>query len=144
MVRDVVAGRYELEELVGSGGMSSVFRARDRLLERYVALKILHPHYAEDGETIERFRREARAVAQLSHPNIVTVIDRGEADRRQFIVFEYIDGRTLKECAEEGGPLTAREAAELTIGVARGLAFAHERGLVHRDVKPQNVLLNRD
>ena len=144
MVGEVVAERYELEELVGSGGMSSVFRARDRLLERHVALKILHPHYAEDGDTIERFRREARAVAQLSHPNIVTVIDRGEADGRQFIVFEYIDGRTLKEVVEESGPLDVRDAAELTIGVARGLAFAHAHGLVHRDVKPQNVLLNGD
>ena len=124
--------------------MSSVFRARDRLLERVVALKILHAHYGDDEATVERFRREARAVAQLSHPNIVTVIDRGEADGRQFIVFEYIDGHTLKEVVEERGPLPVREAVELTIGVARGLAFAHESGLVHRDVKPQNVLLNGD
>ena len=80
MVGEVLADRYQLEELVGSGGMSSVFRARDTMLERNVALKILHAHYAEDGATIERFRREARAVAQLSHPNIVTVIDRGEED----------------------------------------------------------------
>jgi serine/threonine-protein kinase len=141
---EVIAERYELEELVGSGGMSSVFRARDRLLERTVALKVLHAHYAGDAETIERFRREARAVAQLSHPNIVTVIDRGEADDRQFIVFEYIDGQTLKEIVEERGPLPVRETVELAIGIARGLAFAHRQGLVHRDVKPQNVLLNGD
>jgi hypothetical protein len=144
VVGDLIAERYELEELVGSGGMSSVFRARDRLLERTVALKILHSHYAGDEETIERFRREARAVAQLSHPNIVTVIDRGQADDRQFIVFEYIDGQTLKEIVEERGPLPVREAVDLAIGVARGLAFAHANGLVHRDVKPQNVLLDGD
>ncbi|HEY2935304.1 MAG TPA: protein kinase [Gaiellaceae bacterium] len=144
MVGEVIADRYELEELVGSGGMSSVFRARDRLLERHVALKILHAHYGDDAATVERFRREARAVAQLSHPNIVTVIDRGEADGRQFIVFEYVDGQTLKEVVEERGPLPVRAAVELAIGVARGLAFAHANGLVHRDVKPQNVLLNGD
>jgi eukaryotic-like serine/threonine-protein kinase len=144
VVGEVIAQRYELEELVGSGGMSSVFRARDRLLERNVALKILHAHYADDDDTIERFRREARAVAQLSHPNIVTVIDRGEEGGRQFIVFEYVDGLTLKEVVAERGPLPVRDAVELAIGVARGLAFAHAHGLVHRDVKPQNVLLNGD
>src|SRR5712691_11482872 len=124
--------------------MSSVFRARDTLLERKVALKILHQHHAADDDTVERFRRAARAVAQLSHPNIVTVIDRGEAAGRQFIVFEYVDGRTLKDLVEERGPLPIREAVELAIGIARGLAFAHQHGLVHRDVKPQNVLLNGD
>ena len=144
MVGEVLADRYQLEELVGSGGMSSVFRARDTLLERNVALKILHAHYGKDEATVERFRREARAVAQLSHPNIVTVIDRGEADGRQFIVFEYVDGLTLKELVEERGPLPVREVVELAIGIARGLAFAHMSGLVHRDVKPQNVLLNGD
>ena len=144
MVGEVIADRYELEELVGSGGMSSVFKARDRLLDRNVALKVLHPHYAEDGEYVERFRREARAVAQLSHPNIVTVIDRGESDGRQFIVFEYVDGENLKEVLQENGPLPVRDALELALGVARGLAFAHDHGLIHRDVKPQNVLLNGD
>src|SRR5438874_5940296 len=144
LVGEVIADRYELEELVGTGGMSSVFKARDRMLDRNVALKILHEHYLDDDEYVERFRREARAVAQLSHPNIVTVIDRGEANGRQFIVFEYIDGSTLKEVVEARGPLPVREAVELAIGIARGLAFAHANGLVHRDVKPQNVLLNGD
>ena len=144
MVGEVIADRYAVEELVGSGGMSSVFRARDRLLERNVALKILHEHFGADDDSVERFRREARAAAQLSHPNIVTVIDRGEAAGRQFIVFEYVDGRTLKDLVEERGPLPIREAVELAIGIARGLAFAHQHGLVHRDVKPQNVLLNGD
>src|ERR671938_279216 len=100
VVGELIADRYELEELCGSGGMSSVYKARDTLLERNVALKILHEHYGTDAEYAERFRREARAVAQLSHPNIVTVIDRGEADGRQFIVFEYVDGDNLKNLVE--------------------------------------------
>src|SRR5213078_4711906 len=104
VVGELIAGRYELEELVGSGGMSSVFRARDRLLERRVALKILHERFTSDGDYVERFRREARAAAQLSHPNIVTVIDRGEADGRQFIVFEYVEGENLKELLVNHGP----------------------------------------
>jgi serine/threonine-protein kinase len=144
MIGEVVAGRYELEELVGTGGMSSVYRALDRLLERNVALKILHPHYGDDAEYVERFRREARAVAQLSHPNIVTVIDRGEADGQQYIVFEYIDGESLKQLTDRTGPLPARRAIELTLQVADALAFAHQAGLVHRDVKPQNVLVTDD
>ena len=144
MVGELIAGRYELEELVGSGGMSSVYRAHDRLLERTVALKILHEQFTRDDDYVERFRREARAVAQLAHPNIVTVIDRGEQDGRQFIVFEYVDGMNLKELMTQEGPLSPREAIELALQVARGLSFAHESGLVHRDVKPQNVLLDAD
>jgi serine/threonine-protein kinase len=141
---EVIAERYELEELVGTGGMSSVYRARDRLLERYVALKVLHPHYAEDEEYVERFRREARSVAQLSHPHIVTVIDRGEDGGQQFIVFEYVDGENLKQLVERAGPLPIRRAVQLALEIADALAFAHEHGLVHRDVKPQNVLLTPD
>jgi eukaryotic-like serine/threonine-protein kinase len=141
---DLIADRYELEELVGTGGMSSVFRAHDRQLERRVAIKILHEHYAEDPEYLERFRREARAVASLSHPNIVTVIDRGEDDGCQYIVFEHIDGENLKELVVRTGPLPVRRALELALAVADGLSFAHDHGLVHRDVKPQNVLLSRE
>jgi serine/threonine-protein kinase len=144
MVGEVLADRYELEELVGTGGMSSVFRAHDRLLDRKVALKILHQQYSGDGEYVERFRREARSVATLSHPNIVTVIDRGEHGDRQFIVFEYIDGGNLKRLIERRGPAPVATALELAIQIARGLSFAHQQGLVHRDVKPQNVLLNGD
>jgi serine/threonine-protein kinase len=144
MIGDVIAERYEVLELVGTGGMSSVYKAHDQLLERNVALKVLHPYYGDDAEYVERFRREARAVAQLSHPNIVTVIDRGEAGGHQFIVFELIDGENLKELVTRTGPLPVRRAVELAVAVADGLAFAHEHGLVHRDVKPQNVLLNGD
>lgn len=142
MVGELIAERYELQELVGTGGMSSVYRAHDRLLERDVAIKVLHEQFTADSEYVERFRREARAVAQLSHPNIVTVIDRGEQDDRQFIVFEYIEGENLKALVEREGPLPERDAIEFALQVARALGFAHGQGLVHRDVKPQNVLLN--
>jgi serine/threonine-protein kinase len=141
VVGELIAERYELQELVGTGGMSSVFRAHDRLLERTVALKILHEQFTQDEDYVERFRREARSVAQLAHPNIVTVIDRGEQDGRQFIVFEYVDGANLKEVVRDGA-LPIDDVLDVAIQVGRALAFAHHRGLVHRDVKPQNVLLN--
>src|SRR5262245_2365383 len=144
MVGEVIAGRYELRELGGTGGMSSVYRAHDRLLDRNVALKILHERHSKDADYVERFRREARTVAQLSHPNIVTVIDRGEANERQFIVFEYVDGETLDDLVSRRGALPVEEALRIASAVARGLAFAHAHGLVHRDVKPHNVLLNGD
>jgi serine/threonine-protein kinase len=144
MVGQVLSDRYELEELVGTGGMSSVFRAHDRLLDRKVALKILHERYSDDAAYVERFRHEARAVATLSHPNIVTVIDRGEHGGRQFIVFEYVDGENLKQLIQRRGPASVSTALELAMQISRGLSFAHQQGLVHRDVKPQNVLLNGD
>jgi serine/threonine-protein kinase len=142
MVGEVLSDRYELEELVGTGGMSSVFRAHDRLLDRKVALKVLHEQYTADEDYVERFRREARSVAALSHPNIVTVIDRGEHEGRQFIVFEYVAGENLKQLIVRRGPAPVTTALELGIQIARALSFAHQQGLVHRDVKPQNVLLN--
>src|SRR5439155_1466715 len=112
-----------LVRIVGAGCMSNVYKAKDRLLERNVALKVLHPHYSDDEEYVERFRREARAVAQLSHPHIVTVIDRGEDNGQQFIVFEYVDGENLKQLVERTGPLPARRAVELALEIAEGLAL---------------------
>src|SRR5215217_9543902 len=141
---ELIGGRYELKHVVGSGGMSTVYCAFDTMLERNVALKILHDQYGEDEEYVARFRREARAVAQLSHPNIVTVIDRGEEDGKEYIVFELVDGENLKELVERSGPLPVRRVLELGLEVGRAVAFAHGEGLVHRDVKPQNVLLDRD
>jgi len=144
MVGDVLSERYELEELVGSGGMSSVYRAHDRVLDRKVALKVLHQRLIEEEEYVERFRREARMVAGLLHQNIVTVIDRGDDGGNPFIVFEFVDGENLKQLVDREGPLPVEQAVELAMQVARGLAFAHANGYVHRDVKPQNVLLNGD
>jgi serine/threonine protein kinase len=144
VVGELIADRYELEELVGTGGMSSVYRAQDSLLERHVALKVMHEQLLSEGDHVERFRREARLAAQLSHPNIVTVIDRGEQEGRQFIVFEYVEGENLKALVEREAPLPEKAAIELALQIADGLAFAHAHGLVHRDVKPQNVLLTDD
>ncbi len=144
MSEEVIAGRYELLELVGRGGMSSVWKAHDRLLDRTVAIKVLHEQYTTDEEYVERFRREARSVAQVSHPNIVTVIDRGEDGGRQYIVFEYVAGENLKQLIEREGPLPVHDALLMALQMARALGFAHTRGLIHRDVKPQNVLLNED
>jgi hypothetical protein len=144
MIGRLLADRYELQDLAGTGGMSSVYKARDAVLERTVAIKILHEHFSDDPEYVERFRREARALAQLNHPNIVTVIDRGEFEGRQFIVFEHVHGETLKSLVDRQGPLPIDRALSLVHQVARGLAFAHEHGVVHRDVKPHNVLIDDD
>ena len=143
MIGELIAGRYELHELVGSGGMSNVFRAHDRLLERSVAIKVLHEQFSADEDYVERFRREARSVAQLAHPNIVTVIDRGEEDGRQYIVFEYVEGENLKGLLSHGA-LPVDRALHYGLQIAGALDFAHKRGLVHRDVKPQNVLLTEE
>lgn len=141
-VGELIADRYELEELVGEGGMSSVYRARDGVLERRVAIKVLHEHFSGDPEYVERFRREARAIARLSHPNIVTVIDRGVWQDSQFIVFEHVEGQNLKAVVEREGALPVGRALVLAYEIAQALACAHELGIVHRDVKPHNVLLN--
>jgi eukaryotic-like serine/threonine-protein kinase len=144
LIGRVVADRYEVQELLGTGGMSSVYRAHDKLLERPVALKVLHEHFSGDPEYVERFRREARAIAKVSHPNIVTVIDRGEFEESQFIVFEHVPGETLKDVVDREGPLPVEEALASAHQIARALAYAHERGIVHRDVKPHNVLVDED
>ncbi|HLM33744.1 MAG TPA: protein kinase [Gaiellaceae bacterium] len=144
MIGELIANRYELQELAGSGGMSSVYRAYDRLLERLVAIKVLHEEYSKNPEYVERFRREAQAIAQLSHPNIVTVIDRGEHEGRQYIVFEHVAGENLKEAVQRLGPLPVGRALALAHQAARGLAFAHQHGVVHRDVKPHNVLIDSE
>jgi eukaryotic-like serine/threonine-protein kinase len=144
MVGELIADRYELQELAGSGGMSSVYRAYDRLLERSVAIKVLHEQYSNDPEYVERFRREAQAIARLSHPNIVTVIDRGEHEGRQYIVFEHVAGENLKETVQRLGPLPVGRALALAHQAACGLAFAHQHGVVHRDVKPHNVLIDAE
>jgi len=140
----VLSGRYRLESKLGSGGMSTVYLARDETLERWVAAKVLHREISDQPDQIERFRREARAVAQVSHPNVVAVIDAGEDGGRPYIVFEYVDGETLKQRIDRLGRLPLDEAAAYAIEIGRGLAAAHARRLVHRDVKPQNVLIDSE
>jgi eukaryotic-like serine/threonine-protein kinase len=140
----VLSGRYRLESKLGSGGMSTVYLALDEVLDRPVAIKLLHREISEEADQLERFRREARAAARLSHPNLVGVIDAGEDDGRPYIVFEYIKGRTLKRRLQEEGRLPIDEAVAYAIEIGRGLTAAHARKLVHRDVKPQNVLIDPD
>jgi eukaryotic-like serine/threonine-protein kinase len=140
--KTVVDNRYEVARPLGSGGMGEVFLARDRVLGRDVALKILRRQYAGDDEFAERFKREAMSAASLSHPNIVQVYDRGETeDGASYIAMEYVPGGTLKERISNEGPLDATAAAAIGAQVAAALGAAHDRGMVHRDIKPQNVLL---
>jgi eukaryotic-like serine/threonine-protein kinase len=137
-------GRYRLGDRIGAGGMSTVYRATDETLQRTVAIKLMHREIASDSDQLERFRREARAVAQLSHPHIVGVIDYGEDDGRPYIVFEYVEGETLKERIRRNGRLPITEAVAYAIEIARALGTAHARHIVHRDVKPQNVLIDEE
>src|SRR3954463_12564986 len=140
----VLSGRYRLEQKLGSGGMSTVYLARDETLQRWGGAEVLHREIADQPDQIERFRREARAVAQVSHPNVVAVIDAGEDGGRPYIVFEYVEGETLKHRIDRMGKLPLDEAAAYAIEVGRGLQAAHARRLVHRDVKPQNVLIDAE
>jgi len=130
--------------MIGSGGMSTVYKAFDETLERDVALKIMHTAVSQDPSSLERFRREARTVAQLSHPHVVMVIDAGEDEGQPYIVFEHVHGETLKDRIRRDGALPVSEAVAYAIEIGRALQAAHERGLVHRDVKPQNVLLDEE
>ena len=137
----IINERYEIHKRVGRGGMADVFLARDRLLDRQVAIKVLFPEFAVDPNFVERFRREAQAAANLSHPNIVNVYDWGKYEGTYFIAMEYVQGRTLAEILKTNKRLTAKQAAEIASEVAAALGFAHEAGLAHRDIKPANILI---
>jgi eukaryotic-like serine/threonine-protein kinase len=156
-VGTLIGGRYRLDAVIGRGGMSTVYKAFDTVLERPVAIKLMHREIATDSDQLERFRREARSVAQLNHPNVVSVIDAGEeplpeeecvADGHDgptgtpYIVLEYVDGETLKGLIRRGGPLEIPQALAYAIEIARALGAAHECQIVHRDVKPQNILID--
>jgi hypothetical protein len=142
MIGTVLSGRYRLEAKLGSGGMSTVYLARDLTLDRPVAVKLMHREMSEQPDQLERFRREARAVAKLSHPNVVGVIDAGEDGGHPYIVFEYVEGETLKQRIRRLGVLEPQEALAYAIEIARGLTDAHARNVIHRDIKPQNVLID--
>src|SRR3954465_1020380 len=143
-VGTLLSGRYRLDAQIGTGGMSTVYRAFDTVLERRVAIKVMHRETATDSDQLERFRREARAVAQLNHPHIVTVIDAGEDEGMPYIVFEYVEGETLKDRIRRFGRLPIQESIAYAIEIARALGVAHARHIVHRDVKPQNVLIDEE
>jgi len=139
-----INNRYEARERIGSGGMANVYKGIDCVLKRDVAIKLLHDESASDPSFVERFRREAQAVAQLNCPNIVSVYDWGAVDHSYYMVMEYVDGTSLKEIIRDRAPLPEREALRIAADVASALAVAHQGGIVHRDIKPQNILLTWD
>ncbi len=138
----VVDGRYRIVSRVGTGGMADVFLAEDEQLGRRVALKLLHRRFAEDPGFVERFRREAHAAASLQHPNVVSVFDRGSWDGTYYIAMEYLEGRTLKQLIRDEAPLDALEVIDLTVQILKAARFAHRRGVIHRDLKPHNVIVD--
>lgn len=141
MSNRLLVGRYELIEKIGEGGMAIVYKAKDRLLNRYVAIKILRPEFVKDEKFIENFRKESQAAAGLSHPNIVNVYDVGQEGNIHFIVMELIDGKSLSQVIEEEGRLDYKEAISITKQVASALSLAHKNQIIHRDVKPHNILI---
>ena len=140
----VLAGRYELEKIIGEGGMATVWRARDSRLDRPVAVKLLAEHISNDPEFRARFLQEARAAASFSHPNVVDVLDYGEEDGVPYMVMELVDGEDLRSRLKREGRLEPEEVARIGAGVARGLSVAHRRGLIHRDIKPANILIDSE
>lgn len=141
MSSKLLLGRYEIVEKIGEGGMAVVYKAKDRLLNRYVAIKILRPEFTRDEQFIENFRRESQAAAGLSHPNIVNVYDVGREGNINFIVMELVDGKPLSQLIEEKGKLDYKEAINITKQVASALSLAHKNQIIHRDVKPHNILI---
>ncbi len=144
MIGKILGNRYRLIELIGEGGMALVYKAECSLLCRTVAVKILRPQYASDAEFVERFRREARAAASLSHPNVVNIFDVGQQDGMDYIVMEYIPGETLKNVIKKEAPIAIDRALEITRQIAAALNHAHQRNIVHRDIKPHNILITPD
>ena len=140
----LIDGRYRVVDRIGSGGMADVYCAEDTQLGRRVALKLLYRRFAEDEQFVERFRREASSAAGLQHPSIVGIFDRGEWDGTYYIAMELIDGRSLKDVIREQGPAPAEAATDIALQILRALRFAHKRGVIHRDIKPHNVLIDQE
>jgi len=144
LVGKVLGRRYEIIERIGGGGMAIVFRARDGFLNRRVAVKVLRPQFADDEDFVRRFRHEAQAAASLSHPNIVSIYDVGEEDGTYYIVMEYVDGETLKDRIRAAAPLDAEEVVAVALQIGQALSHAHQNRVVHRDIKPHNIMLSKD
>src|ERR1700716_4119031 len=138
----LVDGRYKLVSRLGSGGVADVFLAEDQQLGRQVALKLLHRRFAEDPDFVERFRREAQAAAGLQHPNVVSVYDRGAYDDTYYIAMEYLPGRSLKQLIRQEAPLDPVRGIDITLQILKAARFAHRRGVIHRDLKPHNVIVD--
>lgn len=143
-IGSVIGNRYEIIEKVGTGGMADVYRAKDNRLNRFVALKVLKTEYSEDTKFVSKFRQEAQAVAAITHPNIVSVYDVGEEEGMHYIVMEFVDGITLKRYIDQKGKLKVKEAVGIALQIAGGLDAAHAHNIIHRDIKPQNILISRD
>src|SRR5215211_456240 len=139
----MLSDRYELGDRLGSGGMSTVYRATDRVLERTVAVKVLAEHLSDDEKFVARFRREALAVARLIHPNIVQVYDTGVDDSRHYIVMEYVEGRSGAQLLQSKGRLGAPVSVQIGVQACSGLEYAHRQVIIHRDVKPGNLIVIR-
>src|SRR5437667_4570047 len=144
LINTLFDGRYKILRKLGTGGMASVYLAEDQELGRRVAIKILDERHAQDEQFVERFRREAKNAAGLSHPNIVSIYDRGESDGAYYIAMEYLEGKTLKELLVARGPTPVRVAIDYTRQILSALDFAHRGGVVHRDIKPHNVIVAPD
>ncbi|MDQ2087157.1 Stk1 family PASTA domain-containing Ser/Thr kinase [Herbivorax sp. ANBcel31] len=144
MIGQILGSRYELIEKIGGGGMALVYKAKCKLLNRFVAVKILRPDFTNDEEFIKRFRIEAQAAASLSHPNIVSIYDVGNEEDTHYIVMEYVDGVTLKEYLEKKGKLNWKEAVNISIQISLAIEHAHKNNIVHRDIKPHNILFTKD
>src|ERR687892_1840272 len=144
LINTLFDGRYRILRKLGSGGMANVYLAEDEELGRRVAIKILNERYANDESFIERFRREAKSAAGLSHPNIVSIYDRGKAEGTYYIAMEYLDGRSLKELIVSRGPAPVNVAIEYARQILDALRFAHRNGIVHRDIKPHNVIVDAE
>ncbi|TAH64063.1 MAG: Stk1 family PASTA domain-containing Ser/Thr kinase [Gottschalkiaceae bacterium] len=144
MIGKILGNRYEIVEKIGGGGMALVYKARCRLLNRFVAIKILRSEFINDEEFINKFRRESQAAASLSHPNIVSIYDVGVEDNVYYIVMEYVNGKTLKQYIREQGKLSIEESLDIAIKIAEALSHAHENHIVHRDIKPHNILVTED
>ena len=140
----LLSERYEIIDRVGSGGMADVYKARDQRLNRFVAIKILKPEYSNDAKFVSKFRGEAQSVAGLSHPNVVNVYDVGEDDDLYYIVMELVEGITLKRFIEKKGRLDVKEAIGIGVQIAQGMQAAHDNSIIHRDIKPQNIIISKE
>lgn len=141
MTDAVFNGRYKIIEKIGGGGMADVYKAEDLTLGRAIALKILHKQFASDEGFLERFRREAQAAAKLNHPNIVSIYDVGEENGVYYIVMEYVPGVTLKKIIQKDAPLSTEKTVHIAMQIAKAMEFAHQHEIIHRDIKPQNVII---
>ncbi|GFN24009.1 Stk1 family PASTA domain-containing Ser/Thr kinase [Thermanaeromonas sp. C210] len=143
MIGKILDGRYEIKEALGGGGMALVYRGQDQLLNRSVTIKILREQFASDRNFVARFQQEAQAVARLSHPNVVSIYDVGQEEGLHYLVMEYVEGNSLKEVIDRRAPLPAQEAVDIALHICEALEHAHENGIIHRDIKPHNILITK-